>query len=188
MLDPQITLFSLEATSKPTINPRPNVLLLKSCNIYVFSSGRIYSDFEDMTFNELNNNNFGYGSLDIEFAFINNATKKEYPDFYTKCFVIRTNKNEVIKPMKLSNKKNYSKINKNGELVIGIRYYFINETQISAITGSNSILIEGFIALEKPQNVFAVMCQLEKRNSKWKITSAYTYKPKYPKNTKNLID
>ena len=46
----------------------------------------------------------------------------------------------------------------------------------------------GFIALEKPHNVFAVMCQLEKRNSKWKITSAYTYKPKYPKNTKNLID
>lgn len=81
MLDPQITLFSLEATSKPTINPRPNVLLLKSCNIYVFSSGRIYSDFEDMTFNELNNNNFGYGSLDIEFAFINNATKKNIPIF-----------------------------------------------------------------------------------------------------------
>lgn len=188
MLDPQFTLFSLEATSNSNINSSSNTLLLRSCNIYIFNSGRIYSDFDEMTFDSLNKNDYGFGALDIEFAFINNVTKKDYPVFYTKCFVIRTNTNSIIKPMKISNNRNNSKINKNGELTIGIRYYFKDKKEIIAIQNSHSILIEGFIALEKPQNVFGIMCQLEKEQSSWAISSAYTYKPQYAKNIKNLID
>ena len=48
--------------------------------------------------------------------------------------------------------------------------------------------IEGFIAFEKPKNVYGVMCQLKKQEAGWKIVEAYTYKPENVKNIKYLID
>ncbi len=188
MLDSKLTLFSFSA-SAPTIAPEENhALILKSCNVYAFSAGRIFSELDELTFDSLNCNDYGCGTLELELVISNGIVKEAYPDFYTKCVVIRTNTKCFIKPMKINNKPHCSKVNRDGDLVIGIRYYFRDENQIQQIQSCTSLLVEGFIALGKPKNVFGVMCQLEKENGTWKISSSFTYKPKYAGNIKNLID
>ena len=76
------------------------------------------------------NKNSGYSVLDIEFSFENNVVRQSYPEFYTKCFVIRIDTKVIIKPMKQTNIAYNSKVNQNGELVIGIRYFFKNKSDI----------------------------------------------------------
>lgn len=188
MLDSQFSIFSLEATVPTKVDIRSNALLLKACNIYIFSENKIYSEIDEMAYDSLNSNDFGCGALDIEFIFTNGVTQEAYPDFYTKCFVIRTNTDFRIKPMKINNSKCISKLTQNGDLVIGIRYYFHDRKEIEQIQNCSSFLVEGFIALQKPHNVFGLMCQLYKNDTLWKLTNAYTYKPKYAKNIKGLID
>ncbi len=188
MLDSQFTLFSIEASSHAKAEAHSNALLFKACNVYIFGEGRIYSEFEEMTFDTLNSNDYGCGTLEIEFVFTNRVTQEPYPNFYTKCFVIRTDTKSFIKPMKTKNTKCRSKIDQNGDLVLGIRYYFRNEEEIKLIQNCSALLVEGFIALKKPQNVFGIMCQLKKQEATWQISSAYTYRPEYARNIKQLID
>ncbi len=188
MLDSKVTLFSFSA-SAPAIMPKEShALILRSCNIYAFSAGRIFSELDELTFDSLNCNDYNCGTLELELIISNGSLKEAYPDFYTKCVVIRTNTNFRIKPMKTRNQPHYSKVNQDGDLVIGIRYYFKCESEIQQIKNCTSLLIEGFIALESPKNVFGIMCQLEKENNSWNISSSYTYKPKYAKNIKDLFD
>lgn len=188
MLDANIDkIFSIDVSLPDNINDTPKALLLRACKVYIYDKNRIYSDFEEQSFDYLNSNN-GFGELYIEFVFANNIVSQSYPKFYTKCFVVRTDSGFFIKPMKHTNHASISKINQKGELVIGVKYYFKDKEQIYKIINSSSILVEGFIAIGKCTNVFAVMCQLKKGKKNWKITSAYTYKPKNAKNIKHLID
>lgn len=188
MLDSKVTLFSFSASAPAIITKESHALILKSCNIYAFSAGRIFSELDELTFDSLNYNDYNCGTLEFELIFSNGSLKGAYPDFYTKCVVIRTDTNFYIKPMKTKNQPHYSKVNQDGDLVIGIRYYFKRECEIQQIRNCTSLLIEGFIALDSPKNVFGIMCQLEKESSSWNISSSYTYKPKYAKNIKNLFD
>lgn len=188
MLDANIDrVFSIEAALPDKSKGSPKALLLRACNVYAFDNARIYSELEEQTFSALNRNN-GCGVIDIEFVFENSIVSERYPKFYTKCFVIRTDEGNFIKPMKFSNSPSSSKINQRGELVIGIRYFFRNESEMKNIIKCKNILVEGFIALGKSTNVFGIMCQLRMKNKHWKIVSAYTFKPHYAKNIKNLID
>ncbi|MCH5280929.1 MAG: hypothetical protein J1E61_05620 [Lachnospiraceae bacterium] len=188
MLDANINkLFSFEARVPDITKEQGKILLLRACKVYIFENGRIYSGLEEETFDNLNRD-VGYGALDIEFVFANNILKKSYPLFYTKCFYIRTDTKAHIKPMKMTCFPCNSKVNQNGELVIGVRYYFMNDEEIEQIINCKDFLVEGFIAIEKPRNVFGVMCQLKKEEDRWEITSAYTYKPKSADNIKYLFD
>lgn len=187
MLDKNTTLLSINTAVKNEKESQQKVLLLRGCKIYAFSKDRIYSELEEQTFDTLNSNE-GYGVLEIEFSFDHSIISKNYPQFYTKCFVIRTDTDVRIKPMKTSNRSNNSKVNQNGDLSLGVSYYFRNASEVEKVKKCNSILVEGFIALDKPTNVFGVMCQLEKTEGGWEIASAYTYKPKYAKNIKSLMD
>jgi len=187
MLDASINLLSIEATVGIKEENLPKALLIRACKVYVFSEERIYSELEELTFDALNDNE-GYGTLDIEFVFANNIVSESYPEFYTKCFVIRTDSGVKIRPMKMKNNPTYSKINQNGELVIGIRYYFRSKKEIEGVMSAKDFLVEGFIALGKPKNVFGIMCQLNKVHNSWNISAAYTYKPRYVKDIKYLID
>lgn len=189
MLDAKYTLFSYVANNNQKISSLLKALLIKTCRAYVFSQGRVYSEFEEMSFDYLNSNDYGFGTLQIEFVFANGVTESPYPDFYTKCFIIRTDNDLSIKPIKIGTQKRYSKVDEHGDLVIGISYYFTSEIEIEKIGKCESLLVEGFISLDKPNNVFGVMCQLSKNaDSTWSITSSYTYKPRYAKNIKNLLD
>ena len=186
MLDTNIK-FSIEASLPVKTEESPKVLLLRACNMYLYDENQVYSEFEEQTFDALNLNE-GFGSLNIEFTLDKNIVNQGYPQFYTKCFVIRTDTGLRIKPMKSRNDPNSSKINQNGELIIGICYYFKNEEEVKEIIKSKKILVEGFIALENVTNVFGIMCQLQKSDPNWEIATAYTYKPCYAKNIKHLID
>lgn len=109
MLDVNVgKLFSIEATLPEKKNNTSKVLLLRACKVYIFDNERIYSDFEDQTFNILNGDN-GYGAMDIEFVIENNIAKESYPEFYTKCFVMRTDTCFFLKPMKFFNSTSCSK-------------------------------------------------------------------------------
>lgn len=188
MLDPKVTLFSYSASIPVTMKTENHALILKSCNVYAFSADRIFSELDELTFDTLNSNDYSCGSLDIEFVILNGMIKEVYPDFYTKCMVIRTNTKCCIKPMKTKNAAHYSKVNQDGDLVIGIRYYFKNSKEIQQIKNCTALLVEGFIALGDPRNVFGIMCQLKKEQDIWKISSSFTYRPKEAKNIKNLMD
>lgn len=188
MFDSAVTLFSFSASAPAITPPESHALILKECKVYAFSAGRIFSEFEELTFDSLNCNDYGFGTLELELTFSSGIVKEAYPDFYTKCVVIRTDKQFFIKPMKMRNRAHCSKINRVGDIVVGLRYYFRSEKEIQQIVSCTSLLIEGFVALGKPQNVFGIMCQLEKEGSTWQISSSYTYKPKYAKNIKRLLD
>lgn len=189
MLDAKFVLLSFEAKSKQKVSKLPKALIVDACRVYIFSEGRVYSEFEEMSFDYLNNNDYGYGTLQIEFVFLNGITDNPYPNFYTKCIVVRTDNSLRIKPMKMHNEKSYSKVDQFGNLVIGISYYFTSIHEIKKIEECGSLLVEGFISLEKPNNVYGIMCQLSKNSENtWYIKSSYTYKPDYAKNIKNLID
>lgn len=188
MLDPKVTLFSFSASTSTATPKESQALILKGCNIYAFSAGRIFSEFDELNFDSLNSNDYGFGTLELEFILSGGIDRDAYPDFYTKCIVMRTDPKYFIKPMKTRDKANCSKVNQDGDLVIGIRYYFRDEKEIQEIQNCTSFLIEGFIALGTPKNVYGIMCQLEKECDAWRISSSYTYKPKYAKNIKHLID
>lgn len=51
-------------------------------HLYLQFWKNIYLTFKEMTFGSLNKNDYDFGALDIEFAFVNNVTKKDYPVFY----------------------------------------------------------------------------------------------------------
>ena len=111
MLDANYTLLSYVANNNQKINKVLKALILETCRVYVFSQGRVYSEFEEFSFDYLNSNDFGFGTLQIEFEFVNGVTENPYPDFYTKCFKIRTDNDLTIKPIKIGNQKSYSKVN-----------------------------------------------------------------------------
>lgn len=188
MLDAKIdSIFSANVAFDGKVDTKKNALLIRACKVCLFSKERVYSQLNELTFDILNYNN-GLGTLDVEFVFDNKVVPKRYPVFYTKCFVIRTDTGVLIKPMKRMNKPAYSKVDQDGNVVVGIRYYFNCEEEIEKIMQCNKILVEGFIALENPKNVFGVMCQMKKIVNSWEITEAYTYKHRYAKNIKYLMD
>ncbi len=162
-------------------------LVITSCAIHLFSDDRIWSGFDEETYNTLNRNDCGLGVLDVEVGFAG-YTGAAYPKVYTKCFVLRTDSNWRIKPMKFTNEISGSKINQRGKTVIGIRYYFKNEEEIEQLITCGRLMFECFFALNKPKNVYGLMCQLRKGESGWEAECANTYHPPHAKNIKNMID
>jgi hypothetical protein len=187
MLDFNVSLEfnpEIKVTSKNNVDP----LVITSCSVHMFpNDDRMYSDFEEQSYNCLNNavSNLGFVDIEIGFAGYNGTP---YPKVFTKCFVLYTDNYQFIKPMKMINNSSESKINHRGETVIGIRYYFRTKDEIDNLLQCNRILFECFFALEKAKNTYAVMCQLEKKDDQWTAKYANTYRPHYATNIKNLID
>jgi len=187
VLDPNITLFSFEAKSISTNNTKPTALVIKECRIFGFDNRRIYSEFEEMCIDFQNENNYDCGLLEIEFV-LDGINSNQYPVFYTKCFAIRNNNGLVIKPLKTKNTKCFSKVDSNGKLVVKIGYFFHNMKEANQLKSSSSILIEGFVAFKRARNVYGMMCSLIEKEKTWDIVEAYTYRPKYARNIKHLLD
>jgi hypothetical protein len=184
--------FNISLEFKPDVKfaSRENVdaLVITSCAVHMLpNDDRMYSDFEEQSYNELNCATGNWGFVDIEIGFAG-YSGKPYPKVYTKCFMLYTDKYQLIKPMKMANNTSESKINRRGETVIGIRYYFQNKDEINNLLNCNRILFECFFALEKAKNTYALMCQLEKRDEVWSAKYANTYRPHYATNIKCLID
>ena len=186
MLDAKFdSIFSVGVAVNEKGEEIANSLLIRACKINLFLDKQIYSELDEQTFDAINSNN-GFGMIDVEFVFESKITTESYPVFFTKCFVMRTDTDFLIKPMKMKNNPAYSKVDQAGHSVVGIRYYFRDEEERERMLKSNRILVEGFIALEKTKNVYGVMCQMKRDNEKWELSAAYTYRPKYAKNIKWL--
>lgn len=187
MLDFNISL-DFTPDIKFTSHDKIDALVITSCSIHMVpNDDRMYSDLEDLTYNALNGAKTDLGFIDIEVGFAG-YTGKPYPMVYTKCFALRTDNYQLIKPMKMVNDPSESKINRRGETVIGVRYYFRTEKEIENLLQCNRILFEFFFSLEKPTNTYGAMCQLQKQGSEWRAEYANTYRPHYAKNIENLID
>lgn len=165
-----------------------DALVISSCAVHMYpNDDRMVSDFDDLCYNELNNPTKNYGMVDFEIG-LNGYSGSAYPQVFTKCFSLHTDDFLLIKPLKLFNNCSESKINERGEMVIGIRYYFKNKDEVVRLSNCKRFLFESFFALEKPKNVYAIMCQFEKVDNVWKIKYANTYRPRHARNIKDLID
>ena len=180
--------FEFSSTIMPKDNKNIDELIISSCSIHYFEDNRLWSSFDELSYNCLNYNDYGLGALDFEIGFTGyNGTA--YPKVYTKCFRLLTDKSTLIKPMKYTNEASLSKINQKGELVIGIRYYFRTEEELKSLIACKQILIESFFALEKKHNTYGFACQMRRvGNDDWKCEYANTYRMRRKENIMHLID
>lgn len=180
--------FQFNPTFAPKNNSKIDELAISSCAIHYFSDNRLWSTFDECSFNRLNRNDYGYGVIDFEIGFTG-YSGAAYPKVYTKCFRLLTDGNDLIKPCKISNESSLSKINKNGETVVGIRYYFKSEKEIDALLNCKQLLIESFFALEKKTNTYAFACQMQRdENNQWQCILANTYRMKKRENISFMMD
>lgn len=185
-------MFDIEFEFSPTFisktDKKIDEIIVSSCKVHYFSDNRLWSSFDELSYNDLNNNDYGFGVLDFEIGFTG-YKGTAYPKVYTKCFRLLTDRKTLIKPMKFSNVSSLSKINLKGELVMGIRYYFRTEKEMKELLDCKQILIESFFALGKKTNTYAFACQMHKdNNDEWCCSYANTYRIKRKSNIKYLID
>ena len=75
------------------------------------------------------------------------------------------------------------KIDSNGHVAIGIRYFFASEEERNRVADASMILVECFVAFDKKKNVFGVMGQIDKKENEVK---AYIFKADYMRNIADL--
>lgn len=180
--------FEFSPTFIPKENKKIDELVISSCAIHYFSDNRLWSSFDELSYNCLNRNDYGLGVLDFEIGFTG-YKGIAYPKVYTKCFRLLTDKKTLIKPMKYTNEASLSKINQKGELVIGTRYYFRTEEEVKKLLKCKQILFESFFALEKKTNTYGFACQMHRDdNNAWKCEYANTYRMRKKDNIASLMD
>lgn len=141
--------------------PEPNnneMLVISGCNI--FTKYRLYSEFEELTYYCLNDND-SFGCIDIE-IFFNNNFNYAYFQFWLNCITIRVNNNSPIKIDMCPKQTCYSKVTKEGYISIGMTYFFKSKEESDYLLNSNCIAIEGLIAINKKTNVYGFNLEFEK--------------------------
>ena len=180
--------FEFSPTFMTKDDKKIDELIISSCAIHYFSDNRLWSAFDDLSYNCMNRNDYGFGVLDFEIGF-SRYKGTAYPKVYTKCFRLLTDERTLIKPMKFTNETSLSKINQKGELVIGIRYYFRSKEEVENLLDCRQILFESFFALGSKTNTYAFACQMCRNESEeWACEYANTYRMKRKANIKWLID
>ena len=180
--------FEFSPNLIPKDNKKIDEIVISSCSIHYFENNRLWSCFDELSYNCLNHNNYGLGVIDFEIGFTG-YKGKSYPKVYTKCFRLLTDEKTLIKPMKYTNEYSLSKINQKGELVVGIRYYFRTEEEVNKLLNCSQLLFESFVALGKKTNTYAFACQMHKdNNNNWICSYANTYRMRKKDNIKYLFD
>lgn len=174
MLDTEIKFFEVQLPSKQVKN---EALVFNGCNAYIKDSKTIYSEFEELNFCYLNANDYNANSLEIEFCF-ENCLDQPYHWFYANCFSIRTDNNAIIKLDSSNLSKALSKVNMKNQMVLGVGVFFRKKEEYQLVKKCNSILIEGFLALDKYNNTYALSCKLERENGTWNVIYGNTFKMK----------
>ena len=181
MLNQEITLFNvnLQNGGKNVTDER---IVLCSCKAKLFET--TYSELDELTYALLNSNDYEQGFVEFEFSF-NEKFKNPYMDFYVSCFSFRMDSlNYAIKTNGLKYKrktafllpKNYTKVDKNGHLSMGVCYFFRSAQEREAFLNCKEICVEGFVAFGKRTNTYNIMCRLAQQNNEWSIIDAYTYR------------
>lgn len=181
MLDAKITLFDVKI-QRISPNFDSNRLVLNSCKAIVYEN--TYSEFNELNFANINDVDLKYGCIEYEFGF-DEKFKDPYKKFFISIFEI---KGDMLKfPIKIDPPRpsiktkpffpeNYTKVNKNGNMVLGVRYYFRNYEEKRALLDGKEVLIEGCIALGKRYNIYGIMCRIKKGEKEWILEEANTYR------------
>lgn len=172
-----MTLFNVSFPNENT--NKSKALILSGCRVDLIQKVP-YSEFDELNFYFLNNNDFGFGITNIELSFENNFIDP-YFIFYIQCVTIRSdngvlckiNKNAIPKRLKLGN---YTKITKEGKIALGLKYYFRTQEEVEALINCNAFCIEGFLALKQKTNVYGFMVQIVKYDDEWVMEAGNTYR------------
>lgn len=176
-----ITLFDVK-TQNSSANTNSNRLVINSCKAIVHD--KIYSELEELNFANINSNNYDYGYIEYEFGF-NEKFENPYKTFYISLFAIRGNLLGYpikINPQRPSTtpkrrlNKNYSKVNKDGNMSLGVRYFFRSLKERETLIDGDEVLIEGCIALDTRKNNYDIMCRIIKDGDEWILDEANTYR------------
>jgi len=62
-------------------------------------------------------------------------------------------------------------------MVVTISYFFKSAKQKAEFLNSNSFLMEGYLALKSPTNVYGFLCKAEKFNNEWCFAEIYANRP-----------
>lgn len=183
MLNAEFKLFDVNIEPSDSFSKnKTDRLVLNSCKAIFYD--KTYSELDELTFADLNNNDYGFGYKEYGFGFMEHFNNP-YMNFYVSCFALRTN--SLGRPILLNtprpNRKlkymmpnNYTKVNQNGNLSFGVRFYFRNHEERDALLNCDELCIEGSVALGKKRNVYDVMCRIVKADNDWKLDEAYTYR------------
>jgi len=173
-ISPSVTFFEVNLPSKEV---GKNVMVFSGCNAYLKSAELgtqgIYSELEEISFSHLNDNDTGYRKLEIEFCFRNNQ-KSAYQCFWANCFSVRTENGVVIKVARRECRKAYTKVNMNGDIVLGVGF-FVSKEHYEKLVLAETMIIEGLLALGKCSNTYGVSVKIEKENEDYEIKYANTY-------------
>lgn len=184
MFDGKIIIFDIQNLQVgKSEKSRTERLILDSCKAIIYD--KTYSELDELSFANLNNNDYDFGYIEYEFGF-KESFSNPYMRFYIACFALRMNllgypiKLNIIGHPKGEPKflypSNYTKVNKYGNMALGIRFFFRNEEERNAILNSGEICIEGNISLGSKRNVYDIMCRIVKKEDRWEIEDAYTYR------------
>lgn len=174
MLDGTLFSISLPDIKRPD---KTSALIISGCSVHINDENYIYSEFDELNFCSLNSNDYENGKISIEIEF-ENTFEDPYFIFYAQCFTIRVSTGLVIKTNKCPYAKmtnNYSKVNKNGKVVLGFEYYFKTDDEYNKILNCKVFCIEGFIAVNKKSNVYGFVCKTQKDNE-WIMQDGNTYR------------
>lgn len=152
-----------------------STLQVVSCSVLVDNIKKTpYSELQELNRCLINSNN-GFGDVVVEVGFVNKF-KNPYFKFWGNCVSIRADDSVICKIDGIFD-DGISKVDKNGNVVIGVEYFFRDEDIRQKVLSCRSFCLEMFLALEKKNNVFALRCEFEK-DSVWETTVADTYKYK----------
>ncbi len=156
---------------------RQEHLVLSNCKV-LFDDKTLFSEIDELNSCLLNSNNScGHMLLELTFETIKNP----YSIFYLGCLSLRTDNGVVIKINKPSSLKefispNYTKVNKNGKMVIGVEYYFRTEKERNQFLTCHSLCLDGFFALKRKRNTYGFMCRMDKNGFNWSFAEGNTYR------------
>ena len=173
----ETTLFNVTIPSP--VSDKGNVMVISGCRVGL-DRQLPYSEFEELTYYNLNMNDYGCGRTDIEISF-ENSLKNPYVDFWIQCVSIRTdnevlfkiNNNSFVEKLKI---KHYTKVTKEGKVAFGAGYYFRNEEEREQLLQCSSFCFEGFVALGKKTNVYGFMCKVDRTENGWVLSEGNTYR------------
>lgn len=122
-------------------------LVLNSCKAIIYD--KVYSEFDELNFAVINLNDYEFGYIEYEFGFAENFDDP-YLNFYILCFAIRCNMLDY--PIKINSPipsttpkyrllKNYTKVNKDGNMSFGVRYFFRSLEERNALINGDEVLI-----------------------------------------------
>ncbi len=154
-------------------------LTLTGCKVVHYESG-FYSIIDDLNFYRLNSNDYNLGRIDIELSF-QEEIKNPYTTFEFRCITFQTDLGVARKIKGVTNlhkfsSKSYTKVSKDGKLVLGISYYFPDEETKNGILNCKAFALDGFFCLGSKRNVYSFSCATKKVNDNWILDVGNTSK------------